>query len=88
MKEGVFMPTAKRMPMIPRRSASEPSADHLLTIAQLADMLGCSHQALYNLRARGTGPASFLLAGKVRYRRSSVAAWIADAEAADARSGG
>lgn len=82
------MPTAKRTPTIPKRSTSGASADGLLTIAQLADMLGCSHQALYNLRARGTGPASFRLAGKIRYRRSAVETWIADAEAADACSGG
>ncbi len=61
------------------------SPDDLLTVAQLADVLGCSHQALYNLRHSGNGPASFLLTGKVRYRRSSVDSWISDAEAADAR---
>ena len=38
-------------------------------------------------RACGTGPASFKLGGRVRYRRADVLAWIAEQEQASRRGG-
>ena len=66
-------------------SAPDPYAsdDDLLTVKQVTEMLGCSAQALYNLRHRGAGPKSFMLAGRIRYRRGAVRNWITEAEAAD-----
>jgi predicted DNA-binding transcriptional regulator AlpA len=66
-------------------TAPEPSTedDDLLTVKQVSGMLGCSPQALYNLRHRGAGPKSFMLAGRIRYRRGAVRDWITEAEAAD-----
>lgn len=65
-----------------------PEDDDLLTIKQVSDMLGCSPQALYNLRHRGVGPKSFMLAGRIRYRRGAVREWITAAEATDRTSSG
>jgi DNA-binding transcriptional MerR regulator len=38
-------------------------------------------------RACGTGPASFKLGGRVRYRREDVLAWVAEQELATRRGG-
>jgi predicted DNA-binding transcriptional regulator AlpA len=65
-----------------------PEDDDLLTVKQVSEMLGCSSQALYNLRHRGAGPKSFMLAGRIRYRRGAVRDWITKAEAADRTSTG
>lgn len=72
----------------PTDSGPTPTDDDLLTVKQVSEMLGCSSQALYNLRHRGAGPKSFMLAGRIRYRRGAVRNWIAEAEAADRTSKG
>jgi DNA-binding transcriptional MerR regulator len=38
-------------------------------------------------RSAGSGPASFRLAGRVRYRRADVLAWVAQQEQATRRGG-
>jgi len=38
-------------------------------------------------RSAGSGPASFRLAGRVRYRRADVVAWVAQQEKATRRGG-
>lgn len=67
--------------------APVPDDNDLLTIKQVSGMLGCSPQALYNLRHRGTGPKCFVLANRIRYRRKAVREWIMTAEASDPRFG-
>lgn len=80
------MSPAKVFPQV--APAPLPEDDDLLTIKQVSEMLGCSSQALYNLRHRGVGPKSFMLAGRIRYRRGAVRDWISEAEAADRTSTG
>jgi DNA-binding transcriptional MerR regulator len=38
-------------------------------------------------RSAGSGPASFRLAGRVRYRRADVVAWVAQQQKATRRGG-
>lgn len=66
------------------------SSDPTLTLAELARELGVSAATLYDWRykrsraeARGEipatslGPRSFILAGRVRYRRADIEEWLA-----------
>lgn len=80
------------MPNAKAEAATAPdpqsSDEDLLTVKQVSEMLGCSSQALYNLRHRGAGPKSFMLAGRIRYRRGAVRNWITEAEAADRTAAG
>ncbi|ALG85832.1 helix-turn-helix transcriptional regulator [Gordonia phthalatica] len=39
------------------------------------------------MRHNGTGPASFVISGKVLYRRSEIERWLAEQEAATTRGG-
>jgi predicted DNA-binding transcriptional regulator AlpA len=58
-------------------------SDPLLTLPQVAELTQLAPQTLYQLRSRGAGPASFRVAGRVRYRRSSVEAWLQAQEQAE-----
>jgi predicted DNA-binding transcriptional regulator AlpA len=58
--------------------------ERLLNTDAVADILAVTTGTLRAWRSRGTGPASFRLGGRVVYRSSVIAAYIADAEAADA----
>jgi predicted DNA-binding transcriptional regulator AlpA len=49
-----------------------------LSTPELAEWLGLDKQALYWMRYRGTAPKAYLIAGKLRWRRSDVEAWIAE----------
>jgi DNA-binding transcriptional MerR regulator len=60
----------------------------LLTTRQVSSELGIPVGTLRYYRSTGTGPVSFRLAGRVRYRRSQVLAWIAEQEQATRRGGG
>jgi len=64
------------------------NADELLNRAQVAAMLGIAEHTLACWRSEGRGPAVVKFgAGRsaaVRYRRSDVAAWIADPVACEA----
>jgi predicted DNA-binding transcriptional regulator AlpA len=57
--------------------------DPLLTLPQVVELTQLAPATLYNLRARGEGPASFRVAGRVRYRQSAVDAWLAQQEQAE-----
>jgi predicted DNA-binding transcriptional regulator AlpA len=57
--------------------------DPFLTLPEVAELTRLAPQTLYQLRARGDGPPSFRMAGRVRYRRSAVEQWIKEQEAAD-----
>lgn len=58
----------------------------LMTTTQVSKELGIPVGTLRYYRSRGTGPASFRLAGRVRYRRSEVLAWV-EAQERDSRRG-
>jgi predicted DNA-binding transcriptional regulator AlpA len=57
--------------------------DQLLSLPEVSEMTGLATQTLYQLRARGEGPPSFLMVNRVKYRRSAVEQWIAEQEAAE-----
>lgn len=52
----------------------------LMTTEQVSAELGIPVGTLRYYRSSGTGPASFRLAGRVRYRRTEVLAWVEDQE--------
>jgi excisionase family DNA binding protein len=50
--------------------------DRLMTITDLAEMLGVPVDTLYWWRHRGEGPAGYGIGRHVRYRRAAVEAWL------------
>jgi excisionase family DNA binding protein len=50
--------------------------ERLMTIADLSTMLGVPVDTLYGWRHRGEGPRGYRVGRHVRYRRSSVEAWL------------
>lgn len=62
--------------------------DELMTTKQ-----ACEHFPFLNqntmryMRANSTGPASFVISGKVLYRRSEIERWLTEQEAATTRGG-
>jgi excisionase family DNA binding protein len=50
--------------------------ERLMTIADLSKMLGVPIVTLYGWRHRGEGPRGYRVGRHVRYRRSSVEAWL------------
>ncbi len=60
----------------------------LMTTGDVSSELGIPVGTLRYYRSNGTGPVSFRLAGRVRYRRADVLAWIAEQESATRRGGG
>ncbi|MET4093878.1 helix-turn-helix domain-containing protein [Arthrobacter sp. UYCu712] len=71
------MSSAKAIP----QTAPAPD-DDLLSIKQVSEMTGCSSQALYNHRHRGTGPECSMVKGRLKYRRSAVLEWVTKADTA------
>jgi Helix-turn-helix domain len=57
----------------------------LMTTEQVSAELGIPVGTLRYYRSSGIGPVSFRLAGRVRYRRSAVLAWVVEQEAATTR---
>ena len=57
--------------------------ERLMTIADLSTMLGVPIDTLYGWRHRGEGPRGYRLGRHVRYRRSSVEAWLEAVEVAE-----
>jgi excisionase family DNA binding protein len=55
---------------------SQTSDERLMTIADLSTMLGVPVDTLYGWRHRGEGPRGYRVGRHVRYRRSSVGAWL------------
>lgn len=57
-----------------------PDTHPLLTPAEAAQFLGRSVAALAQLRYRGGGPPYIKAAGRIRYRRAAIDAWLLAAE--------
>jgi predicted DNA-binding transcriptional regulator AlpA len=59
--------------------------DDLLTMEEVAEWTGLATPTLYAMRSQGQGPASFKVGSsrgsRIRYRRSSVEAWLRAQEA-------
>ena len=51
--------------------------ERLLTINELATMLGIPVDTLYGWRHRGEGPQGYRIGRHVRYRRAVVETWLA-----------
>ncbi len=58
-----------------------------MTTADVSHETGIPVGTLRYYRSNDTGPASFRLAGRVRYRRADVVAWV-DAQEQATRRGG
>ena len=52
--------------------------ERLMTIAELAWMRGIPVGTLYGWRHRGLGPRGYRVGRHVRYRRSTVEAWLSE----------
>ena len=52
------------------------NSERLMTLAELSDMLGVPVNTLYGWRCRGEGPPGYRIGRYVRYRRSTVEAWL------------
>ena len=52
------------------------TSDRLMTLAELADMLGVPVNTLYGWRCRGEGPPGYRIGRHVRYRRATVEEWL------------
>lgn len=52
----------------------------LMTTKDVSNELGIPVVTLRYYRSNGTGPMSFRLAGRVRYRRADVIAWVEEQE--------
>jgi excisionase family DNA binding protein len=50
--------------------------DRLMTLAELAEMLGIPVNTLYGWRCRGDGPPGYRIGRHIRYRRAAVEAWL------------
>lgn len=73
---------------MPKRSAAAVVDDPVLSIHEAAERLHTTPEVLRKWRYQQRGPESFLLAGKVVYRQSAVAAYIEGERARTARGGG
>ena len=60
--------------------------ERLMTLSDLSEMLGVPVATLYGWRHRGEGPQGYRIGRHVRYRRSTVEAWLRTQ--ADARMAG
>lgn len=54
------------------------AGEKLMTLVEVAELLGVPVGTLYGWRHRGEGPPGYRIGRHVRYRRSSVEAWIED----------
>lgn len=72
---------------IETRSVVLKSESELLTTNDVESEFGIPAGTLRYFRSSGMGPQSFRLAGRVRYRRSQVLAWITEEEKATCRGG-
>lgn len=59
------------------------SIEPVLTLAQIAEHLGVSVQALYDLRNKGRGPRGFKVGRHLHFRVSEVDAWLRQLESED-----
>lgn len=58
-------------------------ADPVLTQDEVCQLIQISLSTLYRMRRAGDGPAWIRVRGAIKYRRSAVEAYLADAEAAN-----
>lgn len=63
----------------------DESGHELMTIDELSAALRLSRKTLLNWRPQGIGPRGFKVGKAVRYRRTEVARWLAEQEAADSQ---
>ncbi|WP_064931735.1 helix-turn-helix transcriptional regulator [Mycolicibacterium peregrinum] len=63
------------------------TGEGLMTTQEVSTELGIPVGTLRYFRSTGKGPASFRLAGRIRYRRSEVLQWVVDQERATRRGG-
>lgn len=62
---------------LPARADDHGMDGDLLTVAEVADLLRTSDRTLRRWREEGVGPAYLRIGQRyIRYRRSSVMAWI------------
>jgi len=52
------------------------STERLMTLPELAEMLGVPIETLYGWRHRGEGPVGYRIGRHVRYRRAVVEQWL------------
>lgn len=64
---------------------SQKTADVLLSTAEAAERLGVVEGTLRKWRHLNTGPASFRVGGRVKYRAAAVDAWLTAQEKATKR---
>lgn len=79
-------PAAGRLAHLPVMTDDDTRADPLgpvLTLAQLANLLGVPVQTLYDLRSHGGGPKGFRVGRQLRFRLAEVQAWLARLEDED-----
>ena len=54
--------------------------DELLTPEQVSEILTIPRATLYAWRTKGTGPAALKVGKHLRYRRSTIDAWLSSQE--------
>lgn len=47
-----------------------------MTLAEIAQYLGCHRRTIERWRAKGNGPPGYQVGGCVRYRRRDVEEWL------------
>lgn len=52
--------------------------ERLMSVVELSEMLGIPVETLYGWRHRGEGPAGYRVGRHIRYRRTTVEAWLED----------
>jgi excisionase family DNA binding protein len=62
--------------------AESPPLPRLLTVDQVAEILGCSPWTLYAWRSRGEGPRSLKVGSRVRYLPDELRRWIEEQQEA------
>jgi excisionase family DNA binding protein len=56
--------------------STTPQPERLLSIDDVAEIIGLAPGTLRNWRVAGRGPRGARIGGRVRYRRADVDAWI------------
>jgi excisionase family DNA binding protein len=52
------------------------TGERLMSLAEVAELLGVPVSTLYRWRYLGEGPAGYRIGRHVRYRRAAVEAWL------------
>ncbi len=59
--------------------------ESILSLSELAALLGVTAQTIYDLRSQGRGPHGFRIGRQLKFRASEVDAWLRRLEEGDAR---